>query len=50
MIYKDVAKNIEKLRKKLHNSIKKNGIDSEITIEISRKLDDAINEYFKRDK
>ena len=47
MIYKDIAKKIEKLRKKLHKSIEKNGVDSRKTIRISQKLDEIINVYFK---
>jgi len=47
VIYKDIARKIEKMRKKLHKSIEKNGVDSRKTIKISQKLDEIINEYFK---
>ena len=46
MIYKDIAKNIEKLRKKLYENINKYGIDSKEVKEISLKLDDMINIYY----
>lgn len=46
MIYKDIAKNIEKLRKKLYENINKYGIDSKEVKEISVKLDDMINIYY----
>lgn len=47
MIYKDVAKKIEKVRKKLHKSIRKYGLENEKTIRLSEKLDGIINEYLK---
>ena len=46
MIYKDIAKNIEKLRKKLYENINKYGIDSKEVKEIIVKLDDMINIYY----
>lgn len=40
----------ETLRKKLHDSIKKNGIDSEKTKKISAKFDELVNSYYKNEK
>ena len=39
---------VEELRKKLLDSIKKYGINSKKTYEISVELDNAINEYYKK--
>lgn len=39
---------VEELRKKLLDSIKKYGIVDERTHEISRELDEAINEYYRK--
>lgn len=43
----DIVKNIKKVRKKLNMSIKKNGINSEETREISEEINQLINEYYK---
>lgn len=50
MIYLDVAKEIERKRRKLHESIKENGIDSEKTRKISVEIDNLLNEYYKKEK
>lgn len=50
MIYLDVAKEIERKRRKLHESIKRNGIDSEETKKISIEIDNLLNEYYKKEK
>lgn len=50
MIYLDVAKEIERKRKKLHESIEKNGINSEETRKISVEIDNLLNEYYKKAK
>lgn len=50
MIYLDVAKEIERKRKKLHESIEKNGINSEETRKISVEIDNLLNEYCKKVK
>ena len=39
---------VEELRKKLLDSIIKYGIIDKRTYEISKKLDEAINEYYKK--
>ncbi len=41
---------IDKLKKKLHDSIKKYGLNSKETYDISVKLDEAINEYYKENR
>ena len=38
---------IRKMQKKLNNSITKNGLNSQKTREISLKVDELINEYYK---
>lgn len=43
-----VLRKIEKLRKKLHDVIEKEGINSEEATKISKKLDELINEFNKR--
>ena len=50
MIYLDVAKEIEVKRKKLHESIRKNGIDSIETRKISLEIDNLLNKYYKIEK
>lgn len=50
MIYLNVANKIEKLREKLHDSIDKNGLNSDNTRNISKKLDVLVNEYYKKQK
>ena len=40
----------ETLRRKLHESIKKNGINSEKTKKISAKFDELVNSYYKNEK
>lgn len=50
MIYLDIAKEIERKRRKLHNSIEKNGIDSEETKKISLEIDNLLNKYYKIEK
>lgn len=40
----------EKLRKKLHNSIEKNGLDSTKTKKISERFDKMVNNYYKNEK
>ena len=39
---------VEELKEKLLNSIEKYGLNDEKTYEISTKLDDVINEYYKK--
>ena len=39
---------VEELRKKLLDSIQKNGIENKKTYEISKQLDDEINKYYKK--
>ena len=46
MIYKDIEKQMEKLRKKLHTEIEKSGIDTEQTLKISEELDKLIKKYY----
>lgn len=46
MIYKDIEKQMEKLRKKLHTEIEKSGIDTEQTLKISEELDNLIKKYY----
>ena len=41
---------IDKLKKKLHDSIKKYGLNSKETYDISVKLDEAINEYYNENR
>lgn len=41
---------VEELRKKLLDSIIKYGIVDKRTYEISKKLDEAINEYYKKNE
>lgn len=50
MIYLDVEKEIERKRRKLHNSITKNGINSEETRKISIEIDNLLNEYYRKEK
>lgn len=50
MIYLDVTSKIEKLRKKLYDSIDKNGLNSDNTRNISKKLDVLVNEYYNKPK
>nr|DAM88586.1 MAG TPA: Spo0E like sporulation regulatory protein [Caudoviricetes sp.] len=42
----DNVKRIRNLRNKLHESIKKNGLDSDKTRKISDEMDKLINEYY----
>lgn len=42
--------NFEKLRKKLHDSIDKNGMDSEKTRKISTRFNDLVSSYYKNEK
>ena len=42
--------NFERLRKKLHDSIEKNGIDSEKTKKLSERFDKMVNNYYKNEK
>lgn len=46
MIYKDIEKQMENLRNKLHLEIEKSGIDGIKTIEVSEQLDNLIREYY----
>ena len=41
---------VEELKKKLLDSIEKYGLNNEKTYDISKKIDDAINEYYKKIK
>ena len=50
MIYLDVAKEIERKRRRLHESIEKNGINSEETRRISIEIDNLLNEYYRKEK
>lgn len=50
MIYLDIAREIERKRRLLHSSIRKNGIDSEKTRRISVEIDNLINEYCKKER
>lgn len=50
MIYLDVAKKIEKLREKLHESINRNGLSSKETQKISSEVDKLVNVYYKQEK
>ncbi len=50
MIYKNIEKQIEKLRNKLHLEIEKSGIDAIKTLEVSEKLDELIKEYYINEK
>lgn len=43
-----VLRKIEKLRKKLHDVIEKEGINSEEVAKISKELDEVINEFNKK--
>lgn len=43
-----VLRKIEKLRKKLHDAIEKEGINSEEVAKISKELDEVINEFNKK--
>lgn len=43
-----VLRKIEKLRKKLHDVIEKEGINSEYAAKISKELDELINEFNKK--
>lgn len=43
-----VLRKIEKLRKKLHDVIEKEGINSEDAAKISKELDELINEFNKK--
>ncbi len=49
MIYLDVAKKIEKLREKLHESINENGINANQTQKISKEIDKLVNEYYEQE-
>ncbi|MBP3502935.1 MAG: aspartyl-phosphate phosphatase Spo0E family protein [Clostridia bacterium] len=46
MIYRDIEKQMEKLRKSLHTEIEKSGIDAVKTLEISKELDELIKTYY----
>lgn len=46
MIYKDVLKKIEKLRKSLYLQIEKYGIDSNQALVVSKELDLLIEEFY----
>lgn len=50
MMYFDIAREIEELREKLHESITKNGINSSKTMDISEKLNTLINQYHNNEK
>lgn len=50
MIYLDVEKEIETKRKRLHESIEKNGINSKETRKISIEIDNLLNKYYKKAK
>lgn len=50
MMFLDIEKEIERKRKKLHNSIRKNGLNSEETRKISIEIDNLLNEYYKNEK
>lgn len=50
MIYLDVEKEIERKRRRLHESIEKNGINSEETKKISIEIDNLLNEYYNKVK
>lgn len=40
----------EKLRKKLHEAIEKNGLDSEQTRKISTRYNELVNSYYKKER
>lgn len=42
--------NFERLRKKLHESMEKNGLNSEKTKKISERFDKMVNNYYKNEK
>lgn len=46
MIYRDIEKQMENLRKQLHKTIEKSGIDAEKTLKISEELDELIKKYY----
>ncbi|MBO5349421.1 MAG: aspartyl-phosphate phosphatase Spo0E family protein [Clostridia bacterium] len=48
MIYKDIEKQLEELRKKLHSEIEKSGIDATKTLKISEQLDELIKKYYTK--
>lgn len=50
MIYLDVEKEIERKRRRLHESIEKNGINSKETRKISIEVDNLLNEYYNKVK
>lgn len=47
---KNIYLEIRKLRKKLDDSVEKNGTESDITKKISLEMDALINEYYKNKK
>ena len=49
-MYFDIAREIEELREKLHESITKNGINSTKTMSISKKLNILINQYHNNEE
>ena len=49
MIYRDIEKQMEKLRKSLHTEIEKSGIDAVKTLKISEELDELIKTYYKKE-
>ena len=46
MIYRDIEKQMEKLRKSLHTEIEKSGIDAVKTLKISEELDELYKKRF----
>ncbi len=42
--------NFEKLRKKLHESIEKNGLNSEQTAKISKRYNNLVNSHYKNER
>ena len=42
--------NFERLRKKLDESVEKNGLNSEKTKKISERFDKMVNNYYKNEK
>ncbi len=49
MIYRDIEKQMEKLRISLHAEIEKSGIDAVKTLKISEELDELIKTYYKKE-
>lgn len=48
MIYKDISKQMESLRKKLYLQIEKHGIESNQALRVSEELDFLIEEFYRK--